>query len=114
MPIEAARDCLAGSEKSCGIDESLRWEAIINTIKQMKSLKPDWDGEGSPAPTRKSVDCAEVVATVLMAIGSDPADRVFADQNGSICMEFIQTDRYIAIEIDRRRNVSFWMSRRNA
>lgn len=90
---------------------SLRWGAIIDEIKRMKLLRPDWDGEGAPAPTKKAVNCAELVATVLMAIGSDPADRVFVDQNGCVCMEFIQPDRYVAIEIDRRKNVSFWMAR---
>jgi hypothetical protein len=75
------------------------WQCIIDELLRIRSLKDDWDGEGSEAPHPALVDGAITLAQTLLAKGISPPDRVHASVNATVYFEWLTPLGYTEIEV---------------
>ena len=79
--------------------KSQLWVHLVDELKRIRTLKDDWDGEGTEAPPVSLVDAAITLAQKLEANGYPPADRVIASVNGTIYFEWHAPGGYQEIEV---------------
>ncbi len=76
------------------------WDEILNELIDIGRLEDDWDGEGSPAPSRGVVTGATKLARALRADNSPAAGRLTASVNGTVCFEWHTAEGYREIEVE--------------
>ena len=65
-----------------------RWTAVFAELERMRSLKDDWDGEGTLAPEAPIIEAAISNASDMQSWRSTPPDRVYVSVNGTIYFEW--------------------------
>lgn len=75
------------------------WNDLIDALRAMRSLKDDWDGDGSVAPTSALIEGAIRLANGFKSDNHPPADRVLAGVNGTICFEWHKALGYEEVEV---------------
>jgi len=75
------------------------WTPLIDELLRIRSLKDDWDGEGTEAPAPGLVHGAITLAQKFEAAEYPPADRVIASVNGTIYFEWHTPLEYQEIEV---------------
>jgi hypothetical protein len=81
-------------------DSSFRqWSSTIDELLRIRTLKDDWDGEGTEAPHSALVDGAITLAQYLQSKGNIPPDRVHAGVNATVYFEWHTPLGYREIEI---------------
>jgi len=78
------------------------WEPIVRKIVEFQHLGDDWDGLGAVAPSRELLESAIGLAYLLSENGVAPPRCVVAGLDGSVNLEWQESDGTIAeVEIDR-------------
>jgi hypothetical protein len=78
------------------------WEPAVQKIVEFQHLGDDWDGLGAVAPSRELLESAIGLAYLLSEKGVDPPHSVVAGLDGSVNLEWQDTDGSITeVEIDR-------------
>jgi hypothetical protein len=75
------------------------WSSVVDELLRIRTLKDDWDGEGTEAPHPALVDGAITLAQSLQAKGDPPPDRVHAGVNATVYFEWHTPDGYTEIEV---------------
>lgn len=79
--------------------ERRTWEELLRDVDALRSLSPDWDGQGAEAPAEGVIDGASSLARGLEADAALPADRVIAGVNGTVFFEWHGPNGYVEIEV---------------
>lgn len=75
-----------------------RWTAVLAELERMRSLKDDWDGEGTLAPEAPMIEAAIYAANLWRSSGFEPPDRVHVGVNATIYFEWHSDGGYREIE----------------
>lgn len=76
-----------------------RWPAVLAALVQMRSLKDDWDGEGTLAPESTVIDAAMDYAKLSESSLAPVPDRVHVGVNGTIYFEWDWLTEYCEVEV---------------
>jgi hypothetical protein len=74
----------------------------IQAALHLGSLPENWDGEGSPPPTRAAVDAAVNFISAVATLGfveELPTPRLYPVHGGGVQIEWRKGERYLEIEI---------------
>jgi len=82
----------------------LRRNQNLRRVRELASLRSNWDSYGAPAPTDRSVANATRVLNLLEPLNLDPT-RILPSAEGGIGICFIQGNRYADIECSNEGEV---------
>lgn len=97
-PFNILRERSLGAATT-GVPVTAPWDQAVEAIWVIRSLKDDWDGEGSEAPHPLIVDGAITFAKALETAGIVPPDRIVAGVNGTVYFEWHTPIGYTELEI---------------
>jgi len=75
-----------------------RWTAVLAELVRMRSLKDNWDGEGTKAPEAPMIESAIYAANLWRSSGFEPPNRVHVGVNATIYFEWHSDGGYREIE----------------
>lgn len=81
----------------------MTWEDVLVAIDEASRLRPGWDGQGAPPPTRQALEACGRVVLAMRAAGDDPPDRVTVGLSGGLCLEWVGEESEVHVLGWRRR-----------
>ena len=74
----------------------VNWNACMNSLKDFRSLRDDWDGDDAIPPSKSTVDFTIDYVQKMERLEVGPPDRVLPGVNGTIVFEW-QNNRGITV-----------------
>ena len=86
-----------------------RWEEIEHRLYELRSLRDDWDGDGTPAPASANVDAASILLRWLLSQrgGSLPRPRITPGTNREVVIAWQVGSNYFELEVTRPDRVEW-------
>jgi hypothetical protein len=76
-----------------------KWAPVIKALRDLRTLRNDWDGEGSDAPPHELIETAIRLVPVLREWGAEIPASAVASRAGTIIFEWRDGPRYVEIEV---------------
>lgn len=97
--------CPFDEEESCSCEcDNECVSGVKKRMRQIESLKDNWDGEGSKAPSKKVCDNVRKIAKLFE--GTECYGGIFPTGRNSIQIEFCGKDTYFDIEVYEDRYIT--------
>lgn len=90
------------------------WTEVIDELLAVRSLRDDWDDQGSRAPARALVDRAIGLAQRLRTCGIEAPHRAVAGVNGTVVLEWHEYDGYREIEVSSPDRAEYTLIRKGS
>ena len=79
------------------VEQTRKWDSVINSLYKFKSLEDNWDGEGSHAPNRESIDMLIDFFGYVRPFNEAPS-RVLVAHGGEVIVEWQYHDYILELE----------------
>ena len=96
--VEYAQQATISEAVLCQSPQRAEWAPVMRELLGLRSLRNDWDGEGSDAPSCEVVATAMKLAVFLRDNGQARPDSAFASRAGTVIFAWREGKRYQEIE----------------